>query len=136
MIKPIVKDPMFLSQKAEPALPEDVLVGQDLRDTLNYHASNCVGMAANMIGVCKDIIAVQAGKTPIVMYNPKIIKQEKPYKTEEGCLCHEHAHQTTRYEKIKVEYEDEKFKKVRKSFSGFTAQIIQHEIDHCNGILI
>mgnify|MGYP003226103391 CR=1 FL=1 len=128
MEKPIIKDEAFLAQKSQPATFMDIAVAQDLLDTLAAHADRCVGLAANMIGVQKCVIAVNIGPTNIAMLNPEIIKRSGKYMTEEGCLSLE--------EKITVAYQDMQFKKCKQSFSGFTAQIIQHEIDHCHGIII
>ena len=136
MIKPIVRDTFFLSQKSEPATKQDLSVGQDLRDTLQANREQCVGMAANMIGVKKRIIIVNAGLADLVMVNPVITKESAPYEAEEGCLSLDGVRKTTRYQNIEVEYLDSSWKKHRQRFSGWTAQIIQHEIDHLNGILI
>ena len=136
MIRPIMKDEIFLSKKSVPATKMDIQIAQDLKDTLRYYQDRCVGMAANMIGVSKNIIVFALGPALIVMYNPKIIKKVKPYQTKEGCLSLEGERKTTRYETITVQYQDETFKKCKQSYSGFVAQIIQHEIDHCNGIII
>lgn len=136
MERPIVKDPIFLAQPAEPATEADLAVGQDLLDTLAAHAQGCVGMAANMIGVAKRIIVFDNEGTPALMFNPKIVKQSGPYKTEEGCLSLPGRRETKRYQVIKVEYQNEAFQTRLKTFRGWTAQIIQHEIDHCNGVLI
>ncbi len=136
MIKPIMKDTFFLSQKSKPATKADKQIGQDLLDTLHAHSHECVGMAANMIGEQKNIIVVHTQVMDILMYNPKIVSQKQPYKTQEGCLSLIGQRPTTRYETITVEYQDHNFKKQKKTFSGFTAQIIQHEIDHTNGIVI
>lgn len=136
MKKPIVKDEAFLAQKSQPATFMDINVAQDLLDTLAAHAEHCVGLAANMIGVQKRIIAVNIGPTNIAMLNPEIVKRSGKYLTEEGCLSLTGERQTVRYEKITVTYLDMQFKPHKQSFSGFTAQIIQHELDHCHGILI
>lgn len=136
MIQPICKDVIFLARKSEPATPEDILIGQDLLDTLNAHRDGCVGMAANMIGKAKRIIVFLDGDTPTVMYNPEIVKASEPYEAEEGCLSLNGTRKTTRYRKIKVRYQNAAFQTRLKSYTGWTAQIIQHEIDHCNGILI
>lgn len=137
MIKDIMKDNLFLSQKALLASPEDKSVAIDLLDTLLAHQSSCVGMAANMIGVNKHIICVQDGDIQRIMFNAKIIKTwNKEYTCQEGCLCHEGMKEAKRYEKIKVQYQDLDFKMKIKTFTGYTAQIIQHELDHCEGILI
>ena len=137
MIREIVTDKFQLSQKSIDATKEDNEVVQDLLDTLVAHTQGCVGMAANMIGVNKRIIAINDNGDYLVMINPKIIKTSgRLYETEEGCLSHVGTKKTKRYEKIKVEYLDVDFKRKIKSFENFTAQIIQHEIDHCQGILI
>ena len=137
MIKEIRKDPLFLSQKSLKATKEDLVVIEDLKDTIKAHANTCVGMAANMIGYLKCIIVIFDEKGYLTMVNPMIMKQSgKLYETKEGCLCHEGVRPVKRYEKIKVQYLDESFKPKIKTFSGFQAQIIQHEMDHCNGILI
>lgn len=137
MVRELVHDPIFLGGKSEPAGREDLPIAQDLRDTLQAHLDSCVGMAANMIGERKRIIIfVDDGKLT-VMLNPRILKKSQPYETEEGCLSLLGGpRKTERYEKIKVEYETEDFQKRLKTYSGWTAQIIQHEIDHCEGILI
>ncbi len=136
MLKPIIHDPFFLSQPSEEAVPQDVSVGRDLRDTLEANRERCVGMAANMIGVRKRIIIVDAGPVSIVMYNPKILRGEGPFETEEGCLSLPGVRKTTRYRSIELEYLDAGWTKHRQRFSGWTAQIIQHEVDHLNGVLI
>lgn len=136
MVKNICKDLLILKQKAVPATKEDVSIGQDLMDTLLANQDRCVGMAANMIGVNKAIIIVNMGFLNVVMYNPKIVKKDSPYQTEEGCLSLEGVRPTTRYQNIEVEYMDMTWKKHRQKYSGWTAQIIQHEIDHTNGIII
>ena len=136
MIKPIVRDIFFLGQKSEEATKQDLSVGQDLQDTLIANQDRCVGMAANMIGIRKRIIIVNMGFLNIVMYNPVILKKDKPYETEEGCLSLDGVRKTTRYENIEVEYLDSSWKKRRQQYSGWTAQIIQHEVDHLNGIII
>ena len=136
MIRPIVKDVFFLGQKSAEATKEDLPVGQDLQDTLTANRERCVGMAANMIGVKKRIIIVNIGFMNVVMYNPVILKKDTPYETEEGCLSLEGVRKTTRYQNIEVEYQDAGWKKQRQKFSGWTAQIIQHEVDHLSGIII
>lgn len=136
MVREIVKDPMLLSQKCADASPEDVQVGLDLLDTLSANKERCVGMAANMIGVCKRIIVFDNDGEYMLMFNPKIVKCSQPYEAEEGCLSLSGTRKTKRYKNIKVEYQNEEFKKRIKSFSDWTAQIIQHEIDHCNSIVI
>ena len=137
MIRKLMLDPIFLARPSRPATLEDLSVAQDLRDTLLAHRENCVGMAANMIGVCKRVIIFDNAGTPMVMFNPEILKGEKAYDTEEGCLSLLGGlRKTSRYEKIKVRYQNEAMQVRIKTFTGWTAQIIQHEIDHCNGILI
>lgn len=136
MIKPIVKDILFLKQKSEDANKEDISVIYDLEDTLRENLEYCVGMAANMIGVKKRILVFVLGNFIVPMVNPVILKKEKPYETEESCLSLTGFRKTKRYEKIEVEYLDRNFKKHKETFSGFTAQIIQHEIDHFEGIII
>lgn len=136
MIKPIMKDLLFLGQKSEPATKDDMWVITDLTDTLNANLDACVGMAANMIGVHKCIIVFTVGNIIVPMVNPVITKKSNLYETEESCLSLIGFRKTTRYESIEVEYLDKDFKKHKDTFTGFTAQIIQHEIDHCNGIII
>ncbi len=136
MVRPIVKDIFFLGQKSEPASRADAAVMTDLLDTLQANAEHCVGMAANMIGVKKRIIVVNMGFVNTIMVNPVITKKSQPYETEEGCLSLAGVRKTTRYEEIEVEFLDRNFKKQRQKYSGWTAQIIQHEVDHCDGILI
>ena len=136
MVKPIVKDTFFLSRKSVPATQADLQVGQDLKDTLRANRERCVGMAANMIGVAKRIIIVTMGPVDVVMYNPVIISKTGPFETEEGCLSLEGIRKTKRYKSIEIEYYDDLWKKRRQKFSGWTAQIIQHEVDHLDGILI
>ena len=137
MVREIVRDVIFLGQKSESAAKEDMVIASDLLDTLKAHAHHCVGMAANMIGETKRIIAVKSGNTYLVMLNPEIVKKSaKEFKTSEGCLSLDGERNTIRHDWIEVKYRDMDFKKARQKFSGFTAQIIQHEIDHLNGILI
>lgn len=136
MIKPIVKDVLFLGEKSEPATKADLPVVEDLMDTLRANLDRCVGMAANMIGTKKCIIVFAIGDVIVPMLNPKIVKKEKSYTTEESCLSLIGFRETTRYETIVVEYLDKDFQKQKGTFTGFVAQIIQHEIDHCNGIII
>lgn len=131
-----MKDAFFLSRKSRNATAADLPVAQDLIDTLQAHREECVGMAANMIGHAVRIIAFHIGGAPMLMLNPEIMKAEKPFETEEGCLSVQGIHKATRYEKIRVRYQNEKMQYRQKEFTGWTAQIIQHEIDHCNGILI
>lgn len=136
MVQAIMKDPIFLAQKSEKATPADKQVGQDLLDTLAAHKEGCVGMAANMIGVLKRVIAFDCDGTYMVMYNPEILRSKEPYAAEEGCLSLPGIRKCKRYQSIKVQYQNEDFAVRIKTFTGWTAQIIQHEIDHCNGILI
>ena len=136
MVREIMKDETFLVQKAEPATLDDLGVAQDLLDTLTAHKAGCVGMAANMIGMNKRIIAFDNEGTYMVMFNPEIIKKSGPYEAEEGCLSLTGTRKTKRWQSIKVQYQNEKLQLRFKTFTGWTAQIIQHEIDHCEGILI
>ena len=136
MIKPITKDPIFLAQKSVPATILDLPVAQDLKDTLEAHREGCVGMAANMIGVSKRIIVFDDHGSATVMFNPEIVKCSGAYETEEGCLSLSGVRKTRRWRQIKVQYQNERFETRLKTYTGFTAQIIQHEIDHCNGVLI
>ena len=136
MVRPIVKDIVFLRRKSEPACRDDLNIGYDLIDTLKEHREECVGMAANMIGESKNIIIVNTGTAFVVMFNPIILRKEKAYEAEEGCLSLEGIRKTTRYEEIEIEYTDFDWKKHRETFTGFAAEICQHEIDHLNGILI
>ena len=137
MVRELVHDPIFLAQKATPATVQDLDTAQDLLDTLMAHGENCVGMAANMIGVCRKIIAFDNGGSHMVMLNPSIVKQCGSFETEESCLSLLGGpRKTTRYRKIKVQYQTLDFQTRLKTFEGWTAQIIQHEIDHLNGILI
>ena len=136
MIRPIMKDPVFLSLKSTEATTNDLETAYDLLETLIAHKDGCVGMAANMIGVSKRIIAFDNDGEYMIMLNPEIIKFSEPYTTEEGCLSLEGKRSTKRYKTIKVKYFTTELKPRIKSFKGFSTQIIQHEIDHCNGILI
>ena len=136
MERPIRKDPIFLAQKSAPATPEDLRVAEDLLETLAAHRDGCVGMAANMIGVAKRIIVFDNEGKYMTMFNPEIVRCAEPYEAEEGCLSLEGLRKTRRYRTIKVRFQNERFQFRLQSFSGWTAQIIQHEIDHCNGILI
>ncbi|MDE7362903.1 MAG: peptide deformylase [Oscillospiraceae bacterium] len=137
MVKELIHDPIFLAQKSEPADESDKQTARDLLDTITAHRDSCVGMAANMIGVTKRIIVFDDGGKFSIMFNPEIISKSEPYKTSEGCLSLlGEPRPVTRFKKIKVRYLNEEFKPRIKTFTGFTAQIIQHEIDHCNGILI
>ncbi|MBQ8974564.1 MAG: peptide deformylase [Oscillospiraceae bacterium] len=136
MERDIVKDAVFLSQKSQPATAGDLQVVIDLLDTLKAHRDGCVGMAANMIGQLKRIIAIDTGVMDVAMINPVILKKSDPYDTAEGCLSHSGQRKTVRYKKIQVEFFDVTFKKHRRTYTGYTAQIIQHEIDHCDGVII
>ena len=137
MVRELMHDPIFLARKSAEATKEDLQTAQDLLDTLNAHREGCVGMAANMIGVCKRIIVFDDSGKLSLMLNPEIIKASGEYETEEGCLSLLGGpRKTKRYRKIKVRYQTEQFQIRMKTFEGFTAQIIQHEVDHCNGILI
>ena len=136
MIRPIVRDPLFLAQKSEPASEADRPVITDLMDTLSANLDRCVGMAANMIGARKRIIIFCNGPMRMVMVNPVITARSGPYETEEGCLSLDGVRKTKRYQKITVKYQDPLFRPQTGTFEGFPAQIIQHEIDHCDGILI
>lgn len=136
MVKQIVRDIFFLGQPSEPATQADLSVGRDLLDTLQANREACVGMAANMIGVKKNIIIVNMGLIDVVMFNPVIISRWGRYETEEGCLSLEGVRKTTRYQEIEVEYYDSSWKKQRQKLSGWTAQIVQHEIDHLSGKII
>ena len=136
MIREICRDETFLAQKAAPATADDLATAQDLLDTLTAHKDGCVGMAANMIGVCKRIIAFDNEGTYMVMFNPVIIRQSGPYEAQEGCLSLSGVRKTKRFQTVKVQRQNEKFQTRLKTFTGWTAEIIQHEIDHCEGILI
>ena len=136
MIREICRDETFLAQKAAPATADDLATAQDLLDTLTAHRDGCVGMAANMIGVCKRIIAFDNEGTYMVMFNPVIVRQSGPYEAQEGCLSLTGVRKTKRFQTIKVQWQNEKFQTRIKTFTGWTAEIIQHEIDHCEGILI
>ena len=136
MVREIMKDTAFLSQKADLAAPEDLSTAADLLETLEAHKDGCVGMAANMIGVSKRIIAFDNEGKYMVMFNPEIIKRSEPYTVREGCLSLSGVRETKRWKSIKAQYQNEKFQVRYKTFTGWTAQIIQHEIDHCKGIVI
>ena len=137
MVLELVHDPILLARKSEAATAEDLQTAEDLLDTLKAHKETCVGMAANMIGVHKRIIALDNEGEYMVMFNPRIVRQSDPYKAEESCLSLLGGPRpTTRYRKIKVEYQNSGMQKRLKTFEGFAAQIIQHEVDHCDGILI
>ena len=136
MVRDICKDPFFLARKSVPAGPEDLETAADLLETLAAHRDGCVGMAANMIGVSRRIIAFTDGETDRVMLNPVILCQSGAYEAEEGCLSLEGTRKTRRWRKIRVQFQNERFQSRIQTFTGWTAQIIQHEIDHCEGILI
>ena len=136
MIQPIVHDPLFLAQKSARATPADADTARDLLETLTAHADGCVGMAANMISVNKRIIAFDNEGTYMVMFNPEIVKKSGPYDAEEGCLSLTGIRPAKRWKSIKVRWQNEKFQERFKTFTGWTAQIIQHEIDHCEGMII
>ena len=136
MIRSIVKDEKFLAKKCKPATKKDLAIGQDLLDTLRANQSVCIGMAANMIGQQKNIIVVHTDLINFVMYNPRILQKQGEYETSEGCLSLKGVRQTKRYQHIRVQYYDATFHKQVNDFSGLVAQTIQHEVDHCNGILI
>lgn len=136
MVKEIIHDPIFLAQKSKPATAEDIQIADDLADTLKANADRCVGMAANMIGVSKRIIVFDDDGKYSEMFNPEIISGKEQYETEEGCLSLSGTRKTKRYKTIKVKWQNRMFQYRIKNFTGWTAQIVQHEIDHCNGILI
>lgn len=136
MVKQIVRDVIFLGQKSEPATKADLQVGRDLQDTLKANRGRCVGMAANMIGVKKNIIIVNMGELDLVMFNPVILSKSGIYETEEGCLSLEGVRKTDRYQEIEVEYFDFNWKKQKLRFTDWSAQIVQHEIDHLFGKII
>ena len=136
MIRDICKDETFLARRGETALPADLGIAQDLLDTLRAHKDGCVGMAANMIGVNKRIIAFDNIGECMVMFNPVIVKKSAPYDAEEGCLSLTGTRKAKRYQTIKVQWQNEQFQTRIKTFTGWAAQNIQHEIDHCEGILI
>jgi peptide deformylase len=136
MIRQIMRDPMFLGQKSEEATKEDISTAEDLKDTLAANREHCVGMAANMIGIKKRIIIANVGIGDIVMFNPVITKKDSPYETEEGCLSLAGVRKTTRYRNIELEFTDLSWKRQKQKYSGFIAQIIQHECDHLEGIVI
>ena len=136
MIRPIVRDRFFLGQKSETAAQNDGAVGRDLRDTLEANREHCVGMAANMIGVRKRVIIVNMVFADVVMYNPVMLGRDTPYETEEGCLSLDGVRRVTRWRNIEIEYRDDAWRKCRRKYSGRIAQIIQHEMDHLEGILV
>lgn len=136
MIRPIVRDVFFLGQKSKEAAPQDAALGRDLQDTLRANRDRCVGMAANMIGVGKRAIIVSIGPADVVMFNPVLLTKDAPYEAEEGCLSLDGVRKTTRFQNIEIEYRDAAWKKRRQRYSGWIAQIIQHEMDHLEGIII
>ena len=136
MVREICKDEAFLAQKAEPATADDLVVAQDLLDTLVAQRDGCVGMAANMIGVNKRIIVFDSEGKYMVMFNPVIVRRSGVYEAEEGCLSLTGTRKTKRFQTIKVQWQNEKFQTRIKTFTGWTAEIIQHEIDHCEGMII
>ena len=136
MVREIMKDEVFLAEASEKATAEDTEIARDLLETLEAHKAGCVGMAANMIGVRKRIIAFDNEGSYMVMFNPEIVKKSGAYEAEEGCLSLTGTRKTRRWQSIKVQYQYEKMQIRLKTFTGWTAQIIQHEIDHCNGIII
>lgn len=136
MVREIMRDIIFLSQRSAPAAPEDLAAADDLLETLQAHREGCVGMAANMIGVSKRIIAFDNDGEYLVMFNPEILKKSGPYTAEEGCLSLDGTRSTKRWQSVKVRYQNRDFQTRMKTFTGFSAQIIQHELDHCDGILI
>lgn len=137
MVKELVHDPILLAMKSETAAKDDLQTAQDLMDTLSAHKDSCVGMAANMIGVRKRIIVFDNGGEFMTMLNPEILKRSEPYETEEGCLSLLGGpRKCKRYKSVKVKWQTVDFQTRIKTFTGFTAQIIQHEIDHCDGVLI
>jgi len=136
MIRQIVRDTFFLSQKSVPATQADLAVVTDLIDTVRANQDRCAGMAANMIGFHKRIIAFNAGPVAVALINPEIVRREQPYDAEEGCLSLSGVRRTTRYQTIEVSYLDQSFKPRRQVYTGWIAQVIQHEVDHCDGILI
>lgn len=137
MVREIVRDTVVLMKKSKPAVKADIGIAKDLLDTLTANSDRCVGLAANMIGEHKNIIAVQMGMVPVVMLNPKMISHSaESYETEEGCLSLSGVRKTKRWQEIEVTYDDMLMKRHRNRYTGFTAEIIQHEMDHCNGIII
>ena len=136
MIREIVKDPIFLQQRSLPASETDLPTGLDLLDTLNAHRETCVGLAANMIGVSCRIIVFDDGGKPCLMFHPEIVPSSGPYEAEEGCLSLTGTRKARRFRKIRVRYQDERFRVRFRTLEGWTAQIVQHELDHCDGILI
>lgn len=136
MVREITRDIIFLSQPSAPAAPEDLGAADDLLQTLIAHRDGCVGMAANMIGVARRIIALDGGGRYLVLFNPEILKKSGPYEAEEGCLCLDGVRRTKRWRSVRVRYQNREFQTRIQTFTGLPAQIIQHELDHCDGILI
>ena len=136
MVREITRDVIFLSQPSFPATPADVGTADDLLETLAAHRDGCVGMASNMIGVARRIIVFDNGGTYMLMFNPEIVKKSGPYEAEEGCLSLDGTRKTKRWQSVKLRYQNRDFQTRIKTFTGFPAQIIQHELDHCDGILI
>ena len=136
MVCEIMRDIIFLSQPSAPATPEDIGAADDLLETLIAHRDGCVGMAANMIGIARRIIAVDNDGQYLVLFNPEILKKSGPYEAEEGCLSLDGTRKIKRWQSVKVQYQNREFQTRIKTFTGFPAQIIQHELDHCDGILI
>lgn len=136
MVREIMKDEAFLAEASEKATAEDAEIARDLLETLEAHKAGCVGMAANMIGVRRRSIAFDNEGSYMVMFNPEIVKKSGAYEAEEGCLSLTGTRKTRRWQSIKVQYQNEKMQIRLKTFTGWTAQIIQHEVDHCNGIII
>ena len=136
MVCEIMRDIIFLSQPSAPATPEDIGAADDLLETLIAHRDGCVGMAANMIGIARRIIAVDNDGQYLVLFNPEILKKSGPYEAEEGCLSLDGTRKIKRWQSVKVRYQNREFQTRIKTFTGFPAQIIQHELDHCDGILI
>lgn len=136
MEREIMRDVLFLAQKSEEATPADLDLAQDLQDTLQVHRENCVGMAANMIGIKKRVIIFNYGLVPMIMFNPVLLSKKHPYETEEGCLSLVGSRPTTRYEEITVAHRDKEWWEKTITLTGFPAQICQHELDHLDGIII
>lgn len=136
MEREIMRDVLFLARKSEPASPADVELAKDLQDTLQAHSEDCVGMAANMIGVSKRVIIFNYALVPLVMFNPVVLSKKHPYETEEGCLSLKGRRPTVRYEEITVSYRDKDWREKTITLTGFPAQICQHELDHLDGIII
>jgi len=136
MVRPIVKDVLFLMKPSAPATRADLSLARELRDTLAFHREGCVGMAANMIGISKRVIIISVGTADIVMFNPVVLSRSQPYEAQEGCLSLEGTRKALRYQRLEIEYRDEGWKKKKVNLTGWTAQICQHELDHLEGIII